>query len=385
MSVSTAFALAPEQMARWQEMRDLARDQLAPLLSHGKPGRVNRELVRALGRHGLIERALPTPEAGTRSSISVTDLCLTREALAQESPEAETAFALQGLGGYPLLAFGSCSAKEAYGDGIRTGELVVAFALSEPNAGSDVSRIAVRAERVDGGYRLTGTKKWISNAPDADVYALFARTSDAPASRALTGFVVRRDAEGLDGRPLELLAAHPIGELHLDGVFVADDAVLGEPGRGFGVAMETLNLFRPSVGAFAVGMAQAALDAAVEHCRHRELFGKTLAEMQSVGHSLADAATQLEAARLLVYRAAALADAGGAPAREPAAMAKLFATEMAQRVIDLAIQLHGAAALEVGHRLEHLYRDVRATRIYEGASEIQREIIARSLLQPVGG
>jgi alkylation response protein AidB-like acyl-CoA dehydrogenase len=245
-----------------------------------------------------------------------------------------------------------------------------------------VSRLALRAERVDGGYRLSGTKKWISNAPDADIYALFARTSEGPVSRALTGFVVRRDTEGLDGRPLELLAAHPIGELHLDGVFVADDDVLGEPGRGFAVAMETLNLFRPSVGAFAVGMAQAALDAAIEHCRHRELFGKTLAEMQSVGHSLADAATQLEAARLLVYGAAALADAGGPPPREPAAMAKLFATETAQRVIDLAIQLHGAAALEVGHRLEHLYRDVRATRIYEGASEVQREIIARSLLQP---
>jgi alkylation response protein AidB-like acyl-CoA dehydrogenase len=222
-------------------------------------------------------------------------------------------------------------------------------------------------------------KKWISNAPDADVYTVFARTTPGAGSRGLTAFAVPGDSAGLSGRPLELVSPHAIGTLELDGVLVSDDGVLGEVDRGFGVAMRTLNLFRPSVGAGAVGMGQAALDAAVAYAGERQAFGQPLRGFQAVSHALAEMATRLEAARLLVHSAATAYDeeAPGVPKRS--AMAKLFATETAQFVVDAAVQIHGAAALEEGHLLEHLYRDVRALRIYEGASEIQREIIAREL------
>jgi alkylation response protein AidB-like acyl-CoA dehydrogenase len=224
---------------------------------------------------------------------------------------------------------------------------------------------------------LGGEKTYISNAPDADVYSVFARTSE----RGLTAFAVPRTSDGLAGEPIALLSPHPIGRLVFDGVQVPDDHVLGEVDQGFKVAMRTLDLFRPSVGAFAVGMAQAALDAAVEHVTTRSAFGRTLSELQGVSHQLADVAASVQGARLLVHSAASAYDRGIRPTTEAAAIAKLFATETAQRAIDVAIQVHGARALEQGHLLEHLYREVRATRIYEGASEVQREIIARQLFR----
>jgi acyl-CoA dehydrogenase len=210
---------------------------------------------------------------------------------------------------------------------------------------------------------------------------VFARTTEDAGARGVTAFVVPRESEGVSGQALELLSPHPIGRLELDGVFVGEDHVLGEVDRGFGVAMETLDLFRPSVGAFAVGMAQAALDAAVSYAARREAFGRPLAEFQAVGHRLADVATRVQAARLLVHDAAAAYDAGVRPVRQASAMAKLYATETAQQAVDVAVQVHGARALERGHLLEHLYREVRAPRIYEGASEVQREIIARELFK----
>jgi acyl-CoA dehydrogenase len=240
-----------------------------------------------------------------------------------------------------------------------------------------VASLALRAERDGDAFQLTGEKIYISNAPDADVYSVFARTSD----RGLTAFAVPRASDGLSGEPLSLLSPHPIGRLVFDGVRVPASHVLGEVDQGFKVAMRTLDLFRPSVGAFAVGMAQAALDAAIAHVTRRSVFGRTLSELQGVSHQLADVATALQAARLLVHSAASAYDRGIRPTTQAAAMAKLFATETAQRVIDVAIQVHGARALEEGHLLEHLFREVRATRIYEGASEVQREIIARQLFQ----
>ena len=264
--------------------------------------------------------------------------------------------------------------------GIRAGRTVTAFALSEPDAGSDAAALTLRADRDGaGGWRLTGEKCWISNAPGADVTTVFARTTHGAGSRGVTAFLVPADRPGLGGEPLEMLSPHPIGRLVFDGVPVTAEDVLGVPDAGFRVAMRTLNLLRPSVGAFAVGMAQAALDASLAHAGSRPAFGGPLKDLQSVSHQLAEMATRTEAARLLVYAAAAAYDDGEPGISRRSAMAKLPATETAQYVVDAAVQIHGARALRRGHPLEHLYREVRAPRIYEGATEVQRTIIAKEL------
>ena len=386
------FALSDAQRRLVDDVRALAREVLAPLAAAGRPGRVNRALVRALGEHGLLARLFPAdvrgPAAEPRDPLpagpsSALELCLLREALARESTEAETALALQGLGGHPIAAAGSPQACGRWLPEIVAGRAVAAFALSEPAAGSDAAALELRAEADGDGFRLTGAKAGISNAPEADVYTLFARTTPGARSRGITAFAVPGDAPGLAGRPVELLAPHAIGRLELDGVRVGPDQVLGRVDQGFGLAMATLDRFRPSVGAFAVGMAQAALEAAVAHAAGREAFGRPLAEFQAVSHALAEAATRTQAARLLVYEAASRYDADPAApgVGAAAAMAKLFATETAQAVVDAAVQVVGARALERGHLLEHLYREVRAPRIYEGTSEIQRGIVARELFR----
>jgi acyl-CoA dehydrogenase len=388
-----AFALSAGQQRLLAEVRALARDVLAPLAAAGRPGRVNRELVGALGDHGLLARVLPTrPDGpgdapGSAPAVSAMELCLLRQALARESTEAETALALQGLGGHPIAAAGSEPVRRRWLPAIAAGRAVAAFALSEPGAGSDAAALELRAEPDGAGFRLTGAKAWISNAPDADVYTLFARTTPGARSRGITAFAVPGDAPGLGGEPVELLAPHAIGRLRLDGVPVAPDQVLGRVDDGFGLAMRTLDRFRPSVGAFAVGMAEAALDAAAAHAAARRAFGRPLREHQAVAHALADMATRTQAARLLVYAAASRYDADPASpgVTGAAAMAKLYATEAAQAVVDQAVQILGARALERGHLLEHLYREVRAPRIYEGTSEIQRTVIARELFRSGGG
>ena len=350
-----------------ERARRLGHEVFAPIAEGGEPARLNRPLVKALGDEGLLELVF----AG-----SATELCELREGLAHGCTEAETALALQGLGGHPL--FRNPTMRDQWIPKLATGEAVAAFALSEPESGSDVASLGLRAEPDGDGYRLTGTKTWISNAPDADLYSVFARTSDNGA-KGITAFAVPREADGLTGEHLELVAPHPVGRLDFDKVRVEADHVLGEVDGGFAVAMETLDLFRPSVGAFGVGMAQAALDAALAHTAARQAFGRPLSDFQAVSHRLAEIATRVQAARLLVRDAAAQYDAGVRPVRKASAMAKLYATEVAQQAVDVAIQVHGARALEKGHLLEHLYREVRAPRIYEGASEVQREIIAREL------
>ena len=357
----------------------LARDILAPIARSGEPGRVNRELVAALSTHGLVPEVL---QAGRE--VPALTLCLVREGLARYSTEAETAFALQGLGAHPILAAGRAEVVDVWIPRVSAGEAVAAFALTEPDAGSDVAALALAAEPDGAGYRLSGEKVFISNAPDADIYTVFARTTAGAGARGITAFAVPRESRGLSGEPIPFVADHAIGRLRFDEVPVPAAYVLGEVDHGFGVAMRTLDLFRPSVGACAVGMAQAALDAALAHAAERQAFGKPLSALQGVSHQLADVATRVQASRLLVHSAAAAHDAGIVPNTEAAAMAKLFATETAMLAIDVAIQVHGARALERGHLLEHLYRDVRGTRIYEGASEVQREIIARQLFRRVG-
>jgi acyl-CoA dehydrogenase len=357
----------------------LGRDVLAPIAGRGQPGKVNRELVAALSSHGLVPQVL---EAGRE--VPALTLCLVREGLARYSTQAETAFALQGLGAHPILAAGRTEIVDTWIPRVSSGEAVAAFALTEPDAGSDVGALSLAAEPDGSGFRLSGEKVFISNAPDADIYTVFARTTAGAGARGITAFAVPRDSRGLTGEAIPFVADHPIGRLRFDGVPVAAAQVLGEVDHGFRVAMRTLDLFRPSVGACAVGMAQAALDAAVTYAAERQAFGGPLSALQGVSHQLADVATRLQASRLLVHSAAAAHDAGITPNTEAAAMAKLFATETAMLAIDVAIQVHGARALERGHLLEHLYRDVRGTRIYEGASEVQREIIARQLFRRAG-
>ncbi|MFI6287593.1 acyl-CoA dehydrogenase family protein [Streptomyces sp. NPDC051018] len=336
-----------------------------------RAGRVNRALLAALAELGLLKRLF--------DGAGALELCLLRESLAHGCTEAETALALQGLGTFPVVQSGTPAQRDRWLPEVVAGRAVAAFALSEPDAGSDAAALALRAVPDGPGWRLSGAKRWISNAPEADFYTVFARTRQGAGARGVTAFLVPADRPGLTGTSLEMLSPHPIGALDFDGVPVTADDVLGEPDRGFRVAMNTLNLFRPSVGAFAVGMARAALDATIAHTAQRRAFGGPLSDLQSVAHRVAEMATRTEAARTLVYAAAAAYDAGAADVPMRSAMAKLFATETAQYVVDAAVQLHGARALQRGHLLEHLYREVRAPRIYEGATEVQRSIIAKEL------
>ncbi|HUZ68909.1 MAG TPA: acyl-CoA dehydrogenase family protein [Candidatus Saccharimonadales bacterium] len=378
--MSTTYAhLSEAQRELLTRSERIAREVLAPLAEAGEPGRVNRPLVAALSAQDLVPHVL-----GAGRDLSVLSLCLIREGLARFSTEAEIAFALQGLGSHPILTSGRPEVADVWMPRVVAGEAVAAFALTEPGAGSDAASLSLLADRDGTGFRLTGEKVFISNAPEADIYTVFARTTAGAGSRGVSAFAVPGGSPGLSGTAIPFVADHPIGRLRFDGVSVPATHVLGDVDHGFGVAMRTLDLFRPSVGAAAVGMAQAALDAAVDHAQEREAFGRPLAALQGVSHQLADVATRVQASRLLVHSAAAAHDAGITPITEAAAMAKLFATETAALAVDVAIQVHGARALEHGHLLEHLYREVRGIRIYEGASEVQREIIARQLFRRAG-
>jgi acyl-CoA dehydrogenase len=368
-----------------EQVRVTARKALQPLVEAGVPGQVNRALVRALGDEGLLPRIFPQRLGGSaETDVPATMLCRLRETLAQESTEAETALACQGLGAYPIVQSAADDVAQRWIPLVARGDAIAAFALTEPDAGSDAAALSLRAERDGDGWRLFGEKLWISNAPDADVYTVFARTTPDAGARGVTAFVVAGDSVGLSGTRLDMISPHALGSLTFDGVAVGAGDVLGDVDAGFRVAMKTLDLFRPSVGAFAVGMAQAALDAAAAYATQREAFGQPIAAFQAVSHQLAEMATRVKAARMLVYDAARIYDEGGGPELSGAsAMAKLYATETAQFVVDAAVQIHGARALQRGHLLEHLYREVRAPRIYEGTSEIQRTIIARQLLKSV--
>ena len=347
---------------------------LIEVAAEGEAGRVNRGLVRAIADNGLFDRLF------AEEGVTATDLCAIRQGLARVCTEAETAFAVQGLGAIPIHLHAPPELRDRFEPGIRSGETIAAFALTEPGAGSDAAALAAVAEKDGDGFRITGEKAYISNAPDADVYTLFARTTEGAGSRGVTAFVVTGDMKGLSGKPIEMISPHPLGRVHLDGVYVPGANVLGEIDHGFRVAMQTLDLFRPSVGAFALGMAEAALRIATGHATTRIAFGAPISEFQGVSHQLADVRLGIEAAELLVYSAAAAHDEGNSESLTgKAAMAKLHATETAQLAVDTAIQVLGARGLEADSTLAHLYLEVRAPRIYEGTSEIQRNIIAREL------
>lgn len=341
---------------------------------HDADGSVIR-LAREMGAAGLLR--VPCPEDG---KLDVRSLCLARDILARHAGLADFAFAMQGLGTGPVTLFGTGPQRDRVLPGARAGTALAAFALSEPEAGSDVAALATVAEKDGNGhYRLTGRKTWISNGGIAATYVVFARTGEAPGAKGLSAFLVGADAPGLSvAARIEVTAPHPLATIALDGVRVAAEDMIGRPGEGFRVAMGTLDVFRATVGAAALGFARRALDMTVERATGRQLFGATLFDQQMSQAAIADSATEVEASALLVYRAAWLKDAGAPRVTREASMAKLHATETAQRCADRNVQIHGGLGVTKGHKAEELYREVRALRVYEGASEIQRVVIARA-------
>jgi acyl-CoA dehydrogenase len=365
-------------------LQEFVSKEIAPRAVDEEAGDVHQktlEFVRLLGRGGVLRTLTPKAYGGERPKVQARDLCLTRDLLAYHSGLADVAFAMQGLGSYPITLAGSEEIKKKFLPRVIDGEAAATFALTEPEAGSDVGAIRSVAKRDGDGYRVSGTKRFISNAPVADVLCLFAKTDPEAGAKGLSAFVLEKGARGLSVRPMELIAPHSIGELALDGVPVPEEHRLGKEGEGFRIAMDTLALFRTTVGAAAVGMARRALDEALSYAKGRVQFGRPISEFQGLQFYLADMATELDAARLLVYRAAWKIDQGQAAGQE-SSMAKLYATESAQRIIDKALQIHGGMGVVKGVMVERLYREIRALRIYEGSSEIQRLVLARGLLKP---
>ncbi|HYU32747.1 MAG TPA: acyl-CoA dehydrogenase family protein [Thermoanaerobaculia bacterium] len=339
-----------------------------------------REIVRRLGQGGWLRHAVPSPWGGASERLDVRSLCLVRETLAHHSGLADFCFALQGLGSGPLSLFGSEEQRRAWLPRVAAGQAIPAFALSEAEAGSDVAAMQTAAQKDGDGWVIEGEKTWISNAGLADFYVVFCRLPEA-GEKAFAAFVVEADNPGLTvSARIEVIAPHPLGTVTFRACRVPAGALVGEPGKGLKVALGTLDVFRSTVGAAALGMARRALDEAVAHTTSRQAFGQRLADFQMTQGTLADMAVDVDASALLVYRAAWTRDAGAERVTREAAMAKLFATEAAQRVIDRAVQLFGGRGVVSGAPVERLYREVRALRIYEGTSEIQRLVIAGQLL-----
>ena len=341
-----------------------------------------RGIVRALGAAGLLRLAVPAAYGGAHESLDARSLCLARETLARASGLADFAFAMQGLGSAPVTLYGTDAQKRALLPGVAAGTRIAAFALSEPDAGSDVGAIATTATRDGDGWRLDGVKTWISNAGLADFYVVFARTGEAPGSRGLSAFVVDATASGLDASErIDVSAPHPLGTVRLTACRVGGDALVGAPGEGFRIAMATLDIFRSTVGAAALGFARRALDEATARARRRRVFGRALAEYQLTQAKLADMAVAVDASALLVYRAAWTKDVLGTRVTRESSMAKLFATESAQRVVDAAVQMWGGLGVVRGVTVERLYREIRALRIYEGTSEVLQLVLGAEVLK----
>ncbi|MFS2018086.1 acyl-CoA dehydrogenase family protein [Massilia sp. CT11-108] len=336
-----------------------------------------RRLVRMLGEGGWLRHAI----GGAGSPIDTRAICLIRETLARHNGLADFAFAMQGLGSGALSLFGTEAQRERYLPRVARGGAIAAFALSEPDAGSDVAALRCSARLEEDAYVLDGEKTWISNGGIADFYVVFARTGEAPGARGISAFVVDADTPGFTiAERIAVIAPHPLARLRFEGCRVPAAQRIGAAGQGFKVAMATLDVFRTSVAAAALGFARRAFDDALAHATRRRMFGQTLADFQLTQAKLAQMATHIDASALLTYRAAWQRDRGGKVTKE-AAMAKMTATESAQRVIDAAVQMFGGLGVTSGHPAERLYREIRALRIYEGATEVQQLIIARELLR----
>ncbi|PZQ77085.1 MAG: acyl-CoA dehydrogenase [Variovorax paradoxus] len=377
-----------------EEHRSLARDLLtwtaAQVVDEHDDRAACRDWVRRLGAGGWLRYCVPAAAGGALARLDSRALVLLRETLAFHSPLADFAFAMQGLGSGAITLAGTPGQQARYLRAVASGEKIAAFALSEPQAGSDVAAMALRAQPTAEGWRLDGEKTWISNGGLADFYCVFAKTEPDAGARGITAFIVDAQAPGLDtSEHIALMAPHPLATLRFEHCALPTDAQLGERNGGFKLAMRTLDIFRASVAGAALGMARRALAEAVAHAQSRRMFGQTLADFQLTQAKLGEMAALVDAGALLTYRAAwlrddaeARGDASAAPAiSAAAAMAKMTATENAQRVIDMALQLHGGLGVKVGTKVESLYRDIRSLRIYEGATEVQQLIIGKAVLK----
>jgi acyl-CoA dehydrogenase len=372
-----------ERLSRWCEENEAQ--------FHPESGDVNedcRRLVALLGSAGLLRNAVPPAFAGEADEavwrapqLDVRTLCLTRQTLAFHSGLADFVFAMQGLGSGAIGLFGRPAVQQAYLPKVASGEMIAGFALSEKEAGSDVAAMSMSAEKVSGGWRLNGEKTWISNGPIADILTLFARSGEAGGARGISAFVFPTDTPGFSvTETIDVIAPHPLATIRFDDCFVPDDHLIGEAGQGFKIAMATLDMLRPTVGAAALGFARRATDEALARATSRKLFGAPLADLQLAQASLAEMALGNDASALLIYRAAWAKDQGQPRITREAAMAKLYATDTAQETIDRAVQLFGGAGVVSGNMVERLYREIRALRIYEGASEVQKIVIARATI-----
>jgi acyl-CoA dehydrogenase len=339
-------------------------------------------LARRLGQEGFMAYAVPRLYGGIRETVQACNLCVIREELAYFAALADVMFGVQALASQPIVIAGTEAQKKKYLPPLARAETIGAFALTEPEAGSDASAINLAAKKVSGGYSLTGAKHFISNAGIAQTYIVFASTDPSAKAKGISAFVVEADSAGFSVKEkTRLLSPHPIGVLGFNDCFVAQDRLLGTEGSGLKIALQTLDILRCTVGASAVGFARRALAEAIAYARGRHQFGRAIAEFQGIQFKLAEIAAELEASRLLVYQAAAAHDRKEPDSGIKSSIAKLFATEAAQRIVDQALQIHGGIGVVAGHIMERLYRDVRALRIYEGTSEIQKLLIARKLLR----
>ncbi len=362
-----------EELESWS-VKHLAK------IDHSDTDELCKSLVKALGDAGWCRYSGIDP-ADSTSTLDVRSLCLIRETLARHDGLADFAFAMQGLGTGAISLFGTSDQQSQWLSATRTGNAISAFALTEPQSGSDVANSTMSATREGNGYVLNGEKTWISNGGIADMYTVFARTGEAPGAKGLSAFIVPADTPGLAVvERLDTIAPHPLARLQFTDCRIPVSALLGEQGEGFKIAMSVLDIFRPTVAAAALGFARRALDEALDRVKVREIQGTALAELQMVQGHIADMALGIDASALLVYRAAWLKDTGAPRVTREAAMAKLFSTEQAQKVIDQSVQLHGGDGVRSGSVVEKLYREIRALRIYEGASDVQKIIIARQTL-----
>lgn len=363
-----------------------AEGEALGLIDHERVDQSCRALVRALGEAGFLRHAVTAPYGGQTETLDVRTLCLARETLAYHDGLADVAFAMQGLGTGPVTIAGSEAQKRRWLPAVAEGRAIAAFALSEPEAGSDLAALALAARPDGTGHvRLDGVKTWISNGGIADHYVVFARTGEGPGTKGLSAFMVEGGAPGLDASErIETIAPHPLATLRFDACRVPIANRIGGPGDGFKIAMATLDVFRSTVGAAALGFARRAFDEALGRATSRRMLDGMLSDLQMTQAAIAEMAADIDSAALLVYRAAWTKDSGAARITREAALAKFAATEAAQRVVDRAVQLHGGLGVKKGSKVEALYRDVRALRIYEGATEVQKVIVAKAILRERG-
>ena len=373
------FRFTKEQEMLQREIRKFAEDKLEPIAAEvDELDEVSWEVVRLMAEQELF--CLLTPKEYGGVGPSATSICIAREELSRVSGHADLLFAETGLCAFPIRTFGSEEQKEKYLTAFSKGEAIGCYALTEPDAGSDVSGMQTTATLDGDQYVLNGTKCFASVGPFAQTYVTYAKTDPDQGARGISAFIIEKGTPGFDGKPMKLMGPHPIGELTFNDCRIPKKNLIGEPGKGMRIAMTTLDFMRTSVGAHALGVAQRAYEEAIEYSKNRKAFGQPIAEFQNTQFKLADMATEIDAARLLVYRASWMRDEVSERVTKEASMAKLYATEMAWRVVDQALQIHGGYGVLRGSTIERLYREIRQPRVYEGTSEIQRLVIARHIL-----